>query len=237
MHRFTLLARILVLLACALPVHGEGALRVAPTRVELSRDKLTSTITVSNTSAQRTLLQVEAKSWSQYSGRDEYLATDEIIVSPPIFSLDPGAEQIVRIGRRRGLNADEAGRELAYRLFVKEVPTAASDRPQGLNVVLQIGVPMFATPPSATEAELSWTLRCVDNGARLLTMQNRGQRALRLDELAIRAGTHEQLERAVYVLGGATRAIQLNETFTEAHTVEIVAGAASRELRATAACD
>src|SRR5689334_9520974 len=99
---------------------GAGALRVAPTRLDMPQDQHAVSLTVTNTGSESTLLQLDLEHWSQERGADEYSAADDLIVSPPIFTLDAGAQQVVRVGRRKN---DAPSIERAWRLFVQEVPT------------------------------------------------------------------------------------------------------------------
>ncbi|WP_119628929.1 fimbrial biogenesis chaperone [Methylocaldum marinum] len=104
--------------------HG-GALSVAPVRLELSAPELTGAITVTNTGTESSVVQLEATDWSQRNGQDEYAPSRKLSATPPIFTLGPGATQTVRVGLR---HPPDPRRELAYRLFLQEVPPPA---PQG----------------------------------------------------------------------------------------------------------
>ena len=222
------------MLLIAQAVSAAGSLRVAPTRLDLQQDKRAVALTVTNTGSAPTLLQLDVKHWVQDSGSDDYSATDDLIVSPPIFTLDAGAEQVVRVGRRKG-NVPMA--ELAWRLFVQEIPTPGSSKARELNVVLRIGIPIFATPPKATAGTLQWHLQCQDARKPVLLASNRGEQALRLDDLSVRASGAEYSERAVYVLAGATRALPLNHLPPSTRRVDVTAHSGQQSIEGTATCD
>jgi fimbrial chaperone protein len=223
----------LSLLLVAHAASGAGALRVAPTRLDMPQDQRAVSLTVTNTGSGPTLLQVEVKHWSQETGVDDYSAADDLVVSPPIFTLDAGAEQVVRVGRRNG---GVTAAERTWRLFVQEVPTSESTSPRELNVVLRIGVPIFATPPDAPPPELEWQLACQNTFSPVLLASNHGGKAVRLDELTVRASGAEHTERAVYVLTGATRALSLNDLPPSTRRVEVAAQSGQQKIVGAAEC-
>lgn len=229
-----LLACLCVTWFFSAPVAATGALRVAPTRLDLKLDKRATVLAVRNTGDAPTFLQIETKLWSQESGVDNYSDANDLIVSPPVFSVDPGAEQIVRVARRTTSSPLE---ERSYRLFVQEVPLAGNSRGQQLNVVLRIGVPVFVTPPDATAPQIDWSLSCPPSGPKTLRILNSGGRALRIDELAIRAeGAEDQVEHAVYVLAGAARSIRITNASLPAPRITVVGKAGEQELQGSASC-
>jgi fimbrial chaperone protein len=211
-----------------------GSLRVVPTRLDLPPDHHAAAVTVTNTGSVTTLLQLEPKRWSQQEGSDTYSTASELIVSPPIFTLDAGAEQVVRVARRDG---SPIKGELAYRLFIQEVPTPASAAPREVSVVLRIGVPVFDTPASAVNAKLEWALRCQNGVAPVLIATNSGGRVMRIDELNVRAIGSDHIERAVYVLAGATRVFRLDDLPAGTRTVKLAARSGAEQIEASAACD
>jgi fimbrial chaperone protein len=213
---------------------GAGSLRVAPLRLDLPADRRAVAVTVTNTGSTPTLLQLEAKRWSQQDGTDNYSAAAELIVSPPIFTLDAGAEQIVRIGRRDGARVAS---EAAYRLFIQEVPTPGSTAPRELSVVLRIGVPVFDTPAGTPEGMLEWTLQCRDSARPVLLAANRGGRVVRLDEVNVHAAGAAHTERAVYVLAGATRILALEDVPAATRDAKVIALSGSRQIETSVRCN
>jgi fimbrial chaperone protein len=213
---------------------GAGSLRVAPTRLDLSPDQRTVALTVTNTGGVPTLLQIESKRWSQQTGLDEYTPADDLIVSPPIFTLEPGAEQIVRIARR---DRRAPGVQLAYRLFVQEVLTPGNTSSRELNMVLRIGLPVFTTPASAPEPMLLWSLRCSDGSPPILIVSNRGGQAVRIDELDVQGASGGHTEHAIYVLAGAARVLMLNDLPATTRRLQLAGHTGSRRIEASAVCN
>src|SRR3546814_9833017 len=66
--------------------------------------------------------------WSQSGGKDVFAAVDDILATPPIFTIPAGGSQVIRVGSRR---APDPQHERAYRLFLREVPPAPQPGFQG----------------------------------------------------------------------------------------------------------
>ena len=71
-------------------------------------------------------------------------------MSPPIATIAPDKEQIIRVGLRR---APDKERELSYRLFLQEVPAPPKPGFQGLQVALRVGLPVFVQPKRSGEGD------------------------------------------------------------------------------------
>lgn len=130
-----------------------GTFQVTPVRVELSAARATTALTVSNKGPAAVVIQLQSAAWAQLEGIDQYSASDDLIATPPIFTIQPGASQVVRVGLRRRPDADT---ELSYRLYLQEVPPAPELGFQGLQVALRIGIPVFVEPSTRTTAGLSF---------------------------------------------------------------------------------
>lgn len=130
-----------------------GTFQVTPVRVELSATRGTAALTVSNNGSAAVVIQLQSAAWAQEAGVDQYSPTDDLIATPPIFTIQPGANQVVRVGLRR---RPDANTELSYRLYLQEVPPAPELGFQGLQVALRIGIPVFVEPSLKTSASLSF---------------------------------------------------------------------------------
>src|SRR5205085_11971107 len=159
-----------LLLASAAPARA-GSFMVTPIRATLSAAHPVSALTVRNDGAERTVVQVDALIWTQRDGGDVYAPTKDIIATPPIFSIAPGASQVVRVGLRRD---PESGRELTYRLSLQEIPPPPKADFLGLRVALRLVIPVFVVPPSATAPRLQWRVAPAGPGALSVALRNEG---------------------------------------------------------------
>lgn len=162
-----------VLLLClSLPdVSHAGSFHVTPVKVVLSLETTTYVLRVENSGAATVTLQLKALAWSQQGGRDQLQPTREVLVTPPLFNLKPGAMQIVRVGLMR---KPDPVRELSYRLLLEEIPPPPAAEFKGVQVALRIGIPIFVAPISAARQDLSFTATHTPDGQLRINVANRG---------------------------------------------------------------
>lgn len=187
-----------------------GGLSVAPVSLEFTADVRARSIEIANPGDAPIDVQVRLFSWRVDQAGDHYEPSQEIGFSPPMFRLEPGAKQILRLAPRR-----VAEREQAYRLFVDQLP--GPPQGGGLQMPVRMALPLFvggaASPgvaPGKPEGRLSWRLvpHPSGRGARLIAI-NHGPRRVKLINLALEAGgaRHSiQSGLAGYVLTGQERA-------------------------------
>jgi fimbrial chaperone protein len=209
---FTLLTRALrILVLGALALASVSSARAAsitldPVRIELSTDQRTATVRVRNASAEPVIVQAEILSWSQRDGGDVYAPTREMLVTPTVVTIPARSDQIVRVALRRD---QDPTLELAYRLYVQEIPPSPKPGSVGLNVALRIGVPIFVAPIAGTvKPQLAWRAAPATNGALTLSVHNAGTGSARLiqTELSTSGGLPiAHLHDLAYVLPGQTR--------------------------------
>ena len=131
-----------------------ASMSVSPVRVDLSDDHDKDVVRVTNSEETAKSYQVEIVAWSQSEERREiYSPTEDLLAVPPLFTLEPGEEQLVRIGL---LEPADASVERSYRMFITELAPqqSAGVESVGINMRLQIGIPVFVAPsqgiPTAT---------------------------------------------------------------------------------------
>jgi fimbrial chaperone protein len=186
---------------CALwSVYAAGAsLEVNPVRLTLSAAQPVAALTVRNAGTQPVDLHLQVMAWTQADAADHYAATRELLATPPIFTLASGAVQTVRVGLRRAVDPE---RELAYRLYLQEIPDAAAADGAGVRIALRIGVPVFVPPRAPAAPRLRWRAQR-DGNAIVLHAQNTGKSHARILELKFLSGSRAVAEAtAAYVLAG-----------------------------------
>jgi fimbrial chaperone protein len=189
--------------------HGAvaGSFEVNPIRIDLSPATRSVALTVRNSGSDAVVVQISVMAWSQDGGKDVLTPTNEIIVSPPIATLAPEGEQIVRVGLRR---AADAQRELSYRIFLEEVPPPPKPGFQGLVVALRVGLPIFVQPRQGqAKATLVWNAELRGDDSIRLKVENQGTGHIQFETMEFfRRGEKEAIaERSgvAYVLPGQAR--------------------------------
>lgn len=161
-----------------------GGLFVSPVRVALSSAEPIAAIFVENNGSQPAIVQLRPTRWSQIDGTDRYETSDELLATPPIFTVPPGGRQVVRLGLRR---AGDARREGTFRLYLEEVPSAASQQAGGAQVALRLGVPVFVQPAVTGPQALRWALVRAPDGSIAIACSNVGATHARVASIAISA--------------------------------------------------
>ncbi len=133
---------------------------ITPVFVELgARQRATSiSITLSEKARGPLRLQTELLRWAQDLNGDPVTEpTDELVVTPPIAELQPGATQLFRLALR---SARPASDELAYRLILEDVgePTPGANLGPGMtiNFRMRYDLPVMVAPLGKVENHLRW---------------------------------------------------------------------------------
>jgi fimbrial chaperone protein len=193
-------------LFCAMaPLAGvahAGSLNVNPIRVTLSAKQPVAALTLRNAGAEPTVVQIETSAWSQSMGKDVLTPSSDVLATPPIFTIAPGATQILRVGLRK---QPQASGELTYRLILREVPPKKPT--PGLRVALTISMPVFVLPPSGVAPDVKWKATRTADGKIRMQATNGGNAHVQVGKIDLKAEGKDVGSRGVseYVLPGNSR--------------------------------
>jgi fimbrial chaperone protein len=109
-----------------------GGLEVAPIGVDFAAGQMAQTITVANRATAPATVQVRTFDWSQPGGIDRLFPTGAVVASPPIVTIPPGREQVIRVLLRRPA---AGAAEKSYRLMIDEIPVPV---PGQINLALPL---------------------------------------------------------------------------------------------------
>lgn len=204
--RFAALLLTTVLAAVAAgPVRAQS-LAIEPVTVHLAPGQIAETLTVTNQTGEATSFQVRAFAWSAPQGADQLVPTDAIILSPPLGTIAPGAQQLIRLVLRQPPRDKEA----TYRIWLDQIPAPAA--PGAVRIALRLSIPVFAEPPARALPDLDWRLENVGGQVSLL-VSNTGARHQTVRNLRLTSsdGTALRVEGAAspYILPGESRRWQV----------------------------
>ena len=192
-------ASLLWAAAAVSPAHA-GTLQINPVLLEVNASRRTALVTLRNEESEPVTVRAYPMEWRQVDGEDRYEETSAVIVSPPIFTIAPGATQLIRVGLR-----SPSGARQAYRLIVEEVPDA---RPtNGIRVALRLNLPLYSAIPAGEASSLRWSA-WQEGGGWIVEARNEGTGYVRLNPDLAQAGTGIRAADNVNfgtVLPGATR--------------------------------
>ncbi|MEA3066110.1 MAG: fimbrial chaperone protein [Sphingomonadales bacterium] len=126
-----------------------SSFQVDPVNLTMAAGQRRASLTIKNSDADPVAVRVFAYRWTQKDGVDVYSETEDIIASPPIFTISPGAMQLVRLGLRG------PSRGNAYRIFLEEIPRQRPDNSQ-IQMTLRLNLPLYLLPEKGGKPELSW---------------------------------------------------------------------------------
>jgi fimbrial chaperone protein len=179
------LTKILPFVICSivigLPTQA-GEFSVSPIRLELQASKSVGVLTVSNAAKEPLVVQASALLWTQANGEDIQVPTQDLIVAPPVFTLKPNGEQIVRVALRR---KPDAAQELTYRVLLAEVPAPTAEKFNGLRIALRLSLPIFIKPRTTTAPKVTWNSSWLAGDQLFISATNAGSAHLQISSFDV----------------------------------------------------
>ncbi|WP_233235697.1 molecular chaperone [Bordetella sp. LUAb4] len=207
MGRNALAGALLYVLVAATSAHA-ASLQITPVMVNLRPDETATAITLSNDGSEPIYGQVRVFRWDQANGDDALAPTQDMVASPPLIEMGPGARQIIRL-LRTGPQAPQA--EQTFRILIDEIAPPELGAQSGVTVRLRYSVPIFVTPGAVAAPALKWTVQRV-GGIWVLEAHNDGGRHAQVAAAQLVAGDHVyDINKGLlgYALAGRTRRWQL----------------------------
>jgi len=188
---------------------GAQSLTVSPIKAQLTVTEPVAVLTLRNEDPRNpTLVQARPSAWAVVDSEDRYDATRDLAVSPSVFRLEPGQEQIVRLTLRG--RADERNERL-YRLFLQQLPDESEQRSRSGNVrfLFTVGIPVVVAPSANPRPapQVTWRLERGPAGEYRLRARNDGTGHVKVASasLATPSGDAPVVSSPVYLLPGTER--------------------------------
>ncbi len=164
---------------CAMP--QAASLQVAPVSVEVAAPGAAATVNLRNQGDKPLDGQIRVFRWSQVNGQEKLEPTDDVVASPPMVTLRPNTNYVIRIVRTK---KEPVSTEETYRLLIDELPGPVVERRSAVNIVLRYSIPVFFTPQGVAPPKLTWELQRRNN-KQFLVAKNDGDRRVRLSRLVV----------------------------------------------------
>jgi fimbrial chaperone protein len=176
----------LALLVLGLGADGARAaqLRVEPILLEMTAPAAAGTLTLHNEQGTEVAVQTRVLRWTLKDGKESLEPTDDVVASPPIATLAPNAEYIVRVVR---VSKVPVRSEESYRVIVDQLPDLRRQQTRTVNLLIRQSIPVFFRPQQLAPARLSWTFR-EEGGKLLVVATNSGDERVRIASLRLRDG-------------------------------------------------
>lgn len=200
-------------LLCPTPTSLAGSFQVSPVGIQMAPRERAAALHLSNTGNQSITLHAEVMQWSQSAdGQDLLEPSNDLVLSPPVIVLPPGARQVVRLARLAPPHPENGQ---SYRLIVRESSPKgmATPNPGQVPVLLGMSLPVLLTPPQPMRKvacepqamhESRLTLFCTNEG-------NVVARVLRV-EMGPPSAPVARFSGATYWLPGSRHRVDLQST-------------------------
>lgn len=189
-----------LLLAVAPAARPAATVLIWPIDPYLTADSKASELWIENQGSSAATMQVRIVRWQQQGGFERYQQQQDVVASPPILRIDRGSKQLIRLIKQAQV---PAGKEMAYRIIIDEIPQPGDNRtPEiGLKLQMRYSIPLFvygqgvavhadgANHAEVDKRNLSWRITN-DNGRPALEVSNRGDVHVRLSNVSVRQGGH-----------------------------------------------
>lgn len=175
-------------------------LTIDPLRVTLSVKARAAQLEIGNAGNEPDLLQSQVSAWGRKGCVDILEPSQSVVISPPIFTVQPTSKQIVRV-----LLSDppESSQEVTLRVILTEIspPTPSAGR---VATRLAVSLPVFVLPRTPAAPRIEWNIARTA-GKLEVTAHNVGSAHTRLRSLKLVARDGASLldeEHTDYLLAG-----------------------------------
>lgn len=161
-----------------------GSFQVNPVHIVLQPGKTISSLTIRNSDPEAVSVRVLTYRWTQVDGDDVYTPTDDLIASPPIFTVPANAQQLVRVGLRRRTPG------AAYRVILEEIPRPSKENV--IQVALRLNLPMYLPTAAGGQPEVRWAASRDAEGELIIEGHNDGAAHAQITGIALMGSAGQQ---------------------------------------------
>ena len=205
-------ATLAILALLASPSAHAASITITPVGVAVTVPDKAGNVSLINNSETATRVQIRIFRWKQVEGKEVLEQTRDVVASPPVASIPPGAKYTLRLAR---IAAAPVTGEESYRLIIDELPPPIDPKAgaSGVQLLLRASIPAFFSTRDA-KPDVQW--RAWSAGGKLhVSATNKGSRHLKLTDFAIEGPSGATRIIATgsnaYVLPGATLAYESAE--------------------------
>lgn len=157
------------------------SLSITPLRVNLSVAEPIATMRLVNDSDEAIVLQLNAVKWTQKNDQEIEKASEDILITPQIFTLKPSESQLIRLGMESSLAKPYEG---AYRLIIQEVKKTFPKKQGGVHFLLRFSVPIMIASTVPIVKKIQWTMHQTLHGGQLQAV-NAGTNIVFINQIAL----------------------------------------------------
>lgn len=91
---------------------------ISPVELVTSLARPVASFTVENDGLEPIAYQAEGRAWRQVNGENTEIASDDIIITPPIVTIAAGSKQVFRVGLSKKVDTNK---EQTYRVYLEDI--------------------------------------------------------------------------------------------------------------------
>ena len=176
---------------------SSNALELAPTMITLERDHPIATLRLVNDGATAKTYELTGFVWKQPDGSDQLSNAPTLIITPPVTSLAPGEEALVRIGLASPSIHGDA--EETFRVRVRDITPTGPNVPNALRIRMEFLLPVIV-PANAPEPKLRLADAREQDGALCIRLRNDGNAYQKIIGIGGHQDTVEMISIQQYIL-------------------------------------
>ncbi len=166
-----------------------ASLQIYPVVLGLSSQERARAIYVKNVGEESIRAQLRVFGWRQLGGAEQLIHTNDVVASPPITTIPPGKQQLIRIIMPSPM---ETPYEQSYRLIVDELP--GGKKTDGVSFLLRYVVPVFINSPKGDgNFDIKKIKIRIDNHHELASMiiDNASDQHIKLSNVYLQSGSRK----------------------------------------------
>jgi fimbrial chaperone protein len=163
------------------PARADAVLEVAPVLLDIQAPSATGTVSVKNDNARPTTIQVRLFRWRQGDGEERYEPTQDVVASPPIADVAPGATLTIRVIRTAQTPVEG---EESYRLVLDQLPESDRSGRAKVAMLLRQVLPVFFAQGDRSAPQVTWSVGRGPKGY-VLRAHNAGDQRLRVAQVTL----------------------------------------------------
>jgi fimbrial chaperone protein len=141
--RLRVLAATIAFACLAATSAGAASLRVAPILLDVASGTKMTTLHIWNADKAPVSVQVRVYLWTKKGTDDILTPTKDVVASPPIGTLKPGGENLIRIVR---VAASPVTKRENYRVLVDQLPDPKTQKAGVVSILVRHAIPLHFEP-------------------------------------------------------------------------------------------
>lgn len=202
---------IFLMFVCGSVAVAEAGVAVAPVQLFVQASNPIAVLTLRNSDPKPVTFQVQTFRWEQLNGKNTLIPVNNLIVSPPIFTVPGDSSQLIRLGF---VAIQPNAIQKTYRVLIRQLPGKTEVNKQNkltVQVLLDLSLPLFVAPDAPTQQILQTRLFS-KAGKTYLQLDNQGNVFLNLLQINVtgkngKAITMQPLN--MYLLAHTQQTLQL----------------------------